>query len=574
MEIIRKKICIEDFISRIPSNKIKCTINQNTQNSWGNIPEKFCFENTDGMKYFSYSYIMKLYYHILRLIIGGDVYENNNDKRILSKKEWRYFLLDYINNTTDTDKYYFISHNFAIVNDANFVYTMKYNNYDYIMKDKIFYYWNETESVINGEYTSIDKDIVYVINENNFKHLINEIKNITGNESIFYFIKEVHNKIGKHITPIEIEGIYVPLFFYESELNINNQNSLFSKIHNLKNSENLIDKKLYKEYGGDVFYKYLEDISKKLSNNTNDLNSEIISSGDIPLSSTTIDIPLLITNDLLDLGVYKVYNIEDSETTVKTTNNYKLISQVGESKISTLLSRRSELDDNGNVTIYVSEKIEGDKITYKELTPFKTYNIKNIQSLVIDNNDGKNSVYTVVGDTIISIETGTTTSGELEGESDIINNIAYTYVLGGKFKVTASTTGNLIEYLGINPFDTNTDKGTDEIDMYGIWYTENYNIEERERYIDDKKTYEKIININNGKNSTFYFLDKNHDIEIKNYPIFYDEKMLGLSYPLKEKYDVVIDRGSSVAFEKHLQLSEIKTMQDLENYRNGSLLNK
>ena len=53
-----------------------------------------------------------------------------------------------------------------------------------------------------------------------------------------------------------------------------------------------------------------------------------------------------------------------------------------------------------------------------------------------------------------------------------------------------------------------------------------------------------------------------------------DAKMMGLNYPLKEEYDVVIDRGMSAAFEKHLQLSELKTWQDLEDYRNGMFLNK
>ena len=33
-----------------------------------------------------------------------------------------------------------------------------------------------------------------------------------------------------------------------------------------------------------------------------------------------------------------------------------------------------------------------------------------------------------------------------------------------------------------------------------------------------------------------------------------------------------IERGSSAAFERHLQLTELKTWQDLENYRNGMFL--
>jgi hypothetical protein len=56
--------------------------------------------------------------------------------------------------------------------------------------------------------------------------------------------------------------------------------------------------------------------------------------------------------------------------------------------------------------------------------------------------------------------------------------------------------------------------------------------------------------------------------------IFKDEKMVTLNYPLKENFDVTMDRGCASAFEKHLQLTEIKTWKDLESYRNGSLLNK
>ena len=57
-------------------------------------------------------------------------------------------------------------------------------------------------------------------------------------------------------------------------------------------------------------------------------------------------------------------------------------------------------------------------------------------------------------------------------------------------------------------------------------------------------------------------------------PIFKDDKMLNVNFNLNEEYDVLIERGTSAAFEKHLQLSELKTWEDLENYRNGMFLNK
>lgn len=56
--------------------------------------------------------------------------------------------------------------------------------------------------------------------------------------------------------------------------------------------------------------------------------------------------------------------------------------------------------------------------------------------------------------------------------------------------------------------------------------------------------------------------------------VFKDEKMMGINFPLKEKYDVSIDRGMSAAFERHIQLTDVKTWEDLENYRNGMFLNR
>lgn len=47
------------------------------------------------------------------------------------------------------------------------------------------------------------------------------------------------------------------------------------------------------------------------------------------------------------------------------------------------------------------------------------------------------------------------------------------------------------------------------------------------------------------------------------------EYNLGMAYQEKVSEDIYIDRGISTAFEKHLKLQEIATMQDLENYSNG-----
>ena len=47
----------------------------------------------------------------------------------------------------------------------------------------------------------------------------------------------------------------------------------------------------------------------------------------------------------------------------------------------------------------------------------------------------------------------------------------------------------------------------------------------------------------------------------------------GISYSPSVKHDVNINRGSTAVFQKHIALSEIKTLNDLTEYKNGSFFN-
>lgn len=56
-------------------------------------------------------------------------------------------------------------------------------------------------------------------------------------------------------------------------------------------------------------------------------------------------------------------------------------------------------------------------------------------------------------------------------------------------------------------------------------------------------------------------------------PLMRTDAMIGVSYKPKLDIDIYISRGNAAAFEKHIKLSEVKTMEDLENYSNGSFFN-
>ena len=55
----------------------------------------------------------------------------------------------------------------------------------------------------------------------------------------------------------------------------------------------------------------------------------------------------------------------------------------------------------------------------------------------------------------------------------------------------------------------------------------------------------------------------------QNADYFMEDYQLGLSFVANNNTNVYIDRGSATAFERHMRLSEVDTLQDLENYGNG-----
>ena len=48
-----------------------------------------------------------------------------------------------------------------------------------------------------------------------------------------------------------------------------------------------------------------------------------------------------------------------------------------------------------------------------------------------------------------------------------------------------------------------------------------------------------------------------------------EDYQLGLAFVTNNNENVYVDRGNATAFERHMRLSEVDTLQDLENYGNG-----
>ena len=58
-------------------------------------------------------------------------------------------------------------------------------------------------------------------------------------------------------------------------------------------------------------------------------------------------------------------------------------------------------------------------------------------------------------------------------------------------------------------------------------------------------------------------------VNFQNADYFMEDYQIGLSFVANNNEDVYIDRGTATAFERHLRLSEVDTLDDIENYGNG-----
>lgn len=84
-------------------------------------------------------------------------------------------------------------------------------------------------------------------------------------------------------------------------------------------------------------------------------------------------------------------------------------------------------------------------------------------------------------------------------------------------------------------------------------------------------TFKTLINIVNSDLSTTFsdYLDMNPYNGIEVFPVFKEEYLMGVSSVENIDANIYIDRGINAAFEKHLKLGEVKSLDDLIQYGNG-----
>lgn len=677
IEIIKKKINLENFKSRIPGlidvvNKPDNFLDDNA--SWGKIPISINLFDVN----IKYGTMMDLYYRISDVITKSEYYHYSlkNKKWIKRDIDWR----DVLKNR----EYVKYSSNFIGNQEESTNSILGINSLENV---KCFY--DSVRKIIGENFNGFD-----------FFEKVNEI---IGKEIVPYFYKCQdcgETRIAGDIKKCEvcnsenldeIHEVNVPYFIYLSEVP-----KLISFMNELKQkTNNCCEKKKYEEYGGDIFYNYLLGLKDK---------GTIYENNNEP---PTIDLPILLTSKLYDLGIYRTYNVDvNYDESVDDSNNIitsggisantpsvpslfqggNITKTSGESKLRTLRKRKRSVDDNGNELpgIYNKGKnklelpyqegykknlqyvegygsynlfhcdsiiemkefasaIEQTKSYYDELVkilketqylegtlnePLDTLSDNDITCVININADGGKAVKLIESDVIervtslknklLKILKTKYTSDNifcLKQEYKFSYNILYngfsepreykdtfyitydnpqieiTYALGALFKGD----DNNINISEKNPFKLN-ENALKVWDGDGIWYKEIFPMKKNclDTFEIDGENIELVYDVIDfeSKEITYYYngidfprkkyilceeiIYKSEKYKENSYDdvIFKDEKMLTINYPLKEKYDVVIDRGASAAFERHLQLSELKTWEDLENYRNGMFLNK
>lgn len=231
-------------------------------------------------------------------------------------------------------------------------------------------------------------------------------------------------------------------------------------------------------------------------------------------------------------------------------DNMIIVSASTQSQLSSFKRIKNSVDDNGNILpgIYVS----GDT---KLQLPYLSGTAINVIIIVDDNGNVESAI------------------------GDIINNITYDkdnsqiifdYVIGGNLLPISETSyvykDGGIQYRDVYGWITSSITATiddeEKILEYDILETNNCEVLSMNSSLANAST-KVVMTDNTIFESTPYSAITDYS------PYVYNDYLLGTVSPPIVDSDINVDRGTSAAFERHLKLSEIKTLEDMINYGNG-----
>lgn len=159
-------------------------------------------------------------------------------------------------------------------------------------------------------------------------------------------------------------------------------------------------------------------------------------------------------------------------------------------------------------------------------------------------------------------------------KDDIYHGVYYTDVY--YFDMDSEITKDFCTYTDNNGIIKINDVKTDAFNKY-INDEDELN-EKKYEFITSRstQTHERIINGNKAVISSIvssFNVDVLNETDYQYNRVFRTDYLNGITYDPKTEIDVFIERGNAAAMERHIKLGEIKTLEDMLLYSNGSFFN-
>lgn len=273
-------------------------------------------------------------------------------------------------------------------------------------------------------------------------------------------------------------------------------------------------------------------------------------------SEPFIEIPILITSSVRDMGKYTIYECEmagafddcEEQTMGVTALTDETSDVFVESPLYTLARDRHDYSEDGEVLPYVESAETEDSPTRFEL-PYVEGMPRNVSF------NGENFTC----DMLIGIEYSADGVSFTEGENYVSNNtpsegyVRFTYVIGAEIDDSGNTFGG-IEHQETHKYKVDTKEIAGRRNPYiVIDYDSVEGPEDREAGIVyariDPDEIDRVIT-DDGENN-----------------FIMNDAFFGIDDVSVEKDDVYIDRGTAASYEAFNVLGEVNTIDDIEKYR-------
>ena len=429
----------------------------------------------------------------------------------------------------------------------------------------------------------------------------NEMPEIVVNENVRYTIENVIGKYDVDLDEYDESQTLVPSVVYAAEAS-----GMLTEMMRLKNAcpkskLNRIyccDCEKYNKMGGDKMVAFLLHIAKT----ANTIAEDIVN---FFTDDTALSFCVNLSREYEDAGYYtsaESINCEEETHDIGDTGDDGKVVGVTDSKLKSLRRYTSYTNDNGEAE--TPDKGKDWLYFYRKgyVSNYETLNddYGNIAFM----NDGAVPIMDDDNEYVINLEAYGTVLNDIRRNED--KTITFEYYINAHLKAKPTGNGSSSIYTYKYPFvyesggvlqtetydypedgDIDSLSNEDFVKLISLYTLDGDNKLEQDFAKTTNKRYEfftdstlshykKVIfdhtvDIEYGR-STFEY--EREDIPSDDCSVLFKEDyLMGVHYKPTVSSTVNIQRGNNSAFERHIRLGEIKTLEDMENYQNGSFFN-